>query len=105
MSIETLLLTRKKFGGTVAGMKKNRTPNKVLRDFRLSLGLTGVQMAKEAGLTNVLISQVEHGTYKLGHKSALRLMDTYRAELAERRITLEDLLRGAEPQKRKRSVA
>ena len=76
--------------------------NVVLRQFRLSLGLSQVELARAAGLNATYICQVELGggkskrkkPYRLGHRAALAIFDAFGAELAEARITLADLLRG-----------
>lgn len=68
--------------------------NPVLRQFRESLGLNQREFAEPASLNPVYVCQVETGQYNLGRDAALKILEAYRRELAESRITLEDLLRG-----------
>jgi XRE family transcriptional regulator, fatty acid utilization regulator len=71
-------------------------PNKSIRRLRESLGLTQREFAEKVGVHQVYVSQLESGSQGLGHQTALRILDEYRREMAELRITLEDLLRGDE---------
>lgn len=72
----------------------SKTGNSVLRQLRESIGLSQREFATEAGIHHVYICQIETGVCQLGHRSGLAILDAFRSEMAERRITLEDLLRG-----------
>ena len=69
--------------------------NPILRQFREGLGLNQREFAEPADLSSVYLCQVETGHYNLGRDAALKIVDAYRREMAEARITLEDLLRGS----------
>lgn len=75
-------------------MCRGNRPNRTLRRLRTELGITQRQMGEECDLAPVYIAQVEGGTHGLGREAALKILDRYRAAMMERRITLEDLLRG-----------
>ena len=70
--------------------------NFTLRNFRTELGLSQRAFAEEAGLSSVYMCQVETGRSGLGRDAGLAIVEAFRPEMAERRITLEDLLRDAD---------
>lgn len=56
--------------------------------------MTQVEFAERLGVPQAAISQLETGSYALGRRVALLIVDTFRPQMRRHRITVEDLLRG-----------
>jgi len=71
-------------------------PNQAVRSLRKSLGakFTQKQFAERVGTHPTYVSQVETGSQTLGSEIALRIADSFPAEMARLGLTVEDLLRG-----------
>jgi transcriptional regulator with XRE-family HTH domain len=68
--------------------------NRVVKRLRTELGFTQAEFGEEVDLAGVYVAQIETGVHGLGRDAALKILDRFRGEMMERRITLEDLLRG-----------
>lgn len=63
-----------------------------LREFRDRLGLSQTAFAERAGLHRGYLCQIERGHQKVGHRTALKILNAFRAEMLGAGLTLEDLL-------------
>ena len=67
--------------------------NKVLRELRESLGMSGIEFAQAVGIGNVALSNLERGYHLIAAETALKIVDRFGDELARLGYDLEDLLR------------
>jgi transcriptional regulator with XRE-family HTH domain len=63
---------------------------------RGALGLSQAAFASKIAVSRAYISRIEATGEGMGKDSALRVLAEFRADLAELRLTVEDLLRGAD---------
>jgi transcriptional regulator with XRE-family HTH domain len=69
------------------------TGNKVLRDLRAELGFSQREFAEKVGLSEIYISKLETGTFKIGAEAGLKVYGRYRHLFAGMGLECEDLLR------------
>lgn len=68
--------------------------NQALRELRKHVKLSQADFADPLNTQRETIAKIELGSQNLGADLGLRILKAYRADMAEMRMTLEDLLKG-----------